>query len=602
MTVLTAPEADTRVALFESNAADAKAAVKAAWAAFSPKQTLAPKLVLPGSVRPGWDEHLSFDYETSTNQRRVLFAEALRSGSRWMVFLGEGTDATFEKRASQVGLVQQSLRPGGFVRETFAGMKAHPLTPERIAVLRDFLQRSMEKAQVPGIGFALIDQGKVVYEGGLGVRELGKPEKVDANTLFMAASNTKGMTTLLLARLADAGKLKWNQPVVEVYPAFKLGDPALTTKVEVKELICACTGMPRQDLEMVMEFAHATPESRMALLGTMKPTSKSGEVFQYSNIMASAAGYVGGHLFDPKAKLGPAYVRAMQEQVFTPLGMRSTTFDLKRVLKGNHASPHGEDADGKTRLASMDFNKCIAPDEPAGGVWTSAHDFARYAQLELDRGMTPEGKRVVSEENLLMRRAPQIALGADGSYGMGLMVDNTWGIPVVHHGGDLLGFHSDFFVLPDSGVGAVILTNGDVGHLLRTPFMRRLLEVLFDGKPEAEINVNAQLTAHAAAVAKERERLLIPADAREAGKLAAHYASAELGELKVDRGNGQTVFDFGEWKSSVASRKNDDGSLSFVTVDPGGAGFELIVTTRKGKRALRILDGQHEYFFEEVGA
>jgi CubicO group peptidase (beta-lactamase class C family) len=131
---------------------------------------------------------------------------------------------------------------------------------------------------VPGVGLALLDHGKVVYAGGLGVRELGKPEKVDENTLFMAASNTKGMTTLMMARLVDQGKLKWDEPVVDVYPKFKLGDAETTKKVLVKNLICACTGLPRQDLEWLFEFKNATPESALTLLGTMQPTSKFGEV------------------------------------------------------------------------------------------------------------------------------------------------------------------------------------------------------------------------------------------------------------------------------------------------------------------------------------
>jgi len=75
---------------------------------------------------------------------------------------------------------------------------------------------------------ALLDHDQVVFQGGLGVRELGKPEPVDQNTLFMAASNTKGMTTLLLAELVDQGKLRWDEPVVQAYPAFKLGDAETT--------------------------------------------------------------------------------------------------------------------------------------------------------------------------------------------------------------------------------------------------------------------------------------------------------------------------------------------------------------------------------------
>src|SRR5947209_5400259 len=140
----------------------------------------------------------------------------------------------------------------------------------------------------------------------------------------MIASNTKGMTTLLLARLVDAQKLQWNQPAVQVYPAFKLGDADTTRQVEVRHLICACTGLPRQDLEWLFRFKSYTPESTFALLSNMQPTSRFGEVFQYSNLMASAAGYIGAHLYDSSRELGVAYDEAMQKEIFDPLGMNDT--------------------------------------------------------------------------------------------------------------------------------------------------------------------------------------------------------------------------------------------------------------------------------------
>ncbi|HLB91479.1 MAG TPA: serine hydrolase domain-containing protein, partial [Terriglobales bacterium] len=281
-----------------------------------------------------------------------------------------------------------------------------------------------------------------------------RPERVDENTLFMAASNTKGMTTLLLSELVDEKKLRWDEPVTEVFPSFKLGDADTTRKVLVKNLICACTGLPRQDLEWIFEFKNATPESTLALLGTMQPTSKFGEVFQYSNMMAAAAGYIGAHLVYPNLELGAAYDKAMQQKIFDPLGMKSTTFDYARALAGNHASPHGDDVDGKPSVANMAFNYSIVAGRPAGGVWTSSADLIRYVQLELALGKLPDGRQLVSPENLLMRRTPQIAVGEDQTYGMGLIVDRKYGIPVVSHGGSLAGFKSNLYFLPESGIGA----------------------------------------------------------------------------------------------------------------------------------------------------
>ena len=277
--ILEPPETDTHVVLFDSSAADAAAAVTAAWAAYKPESKRPVKLVTPVPPKEGWDERKFFDYETSPNERAAVQAMALRAGTSWTVAILDGTEPTVEKRGAAVGLVFESLRPKGYKRESFAGRKSHELDKERIAILTSFVESSMRQMGVPGVGIALIDNGKVVYQGGLGVKELGKPERVDENTVFMAASNTKGMTTLLLAEFVDQKKLKWDQPVIEVYPSFKLGNADTTKKVLVKHLICACTGLPRQDLEWLFEYKSATPASELALLGTMQPTSKFGEAF-----------------------------------------------------------------------------------------------------------------------------------------------------------------------------------------------------------------------------------------------------------------------------------------------------------------------------------
>jgi len=391
--------------------------------------------------------------------------------------------------------------------------------------------------------------------------------------------------------------LRWDQPVTNVYPSFKLGDEATTRQVLLPHLVCACTGLPRQDFEWLVNYGRATPASSMALLGTMQPTSHFGEVFQYSNLMAAAAGYVGAAVLHPGQELGIAYDTAMQSRVFGPLGMTHTTFDFSQALSGDFASPHGDDVDGKPRLARMDINYSIVPARPAGGMWTSVNDLAKYLQMELAGGLLPDGKRLVSEANLLERRKPQIQISEDATYGMALVVDRKYGIPVVDHGGSLFGYKSDMIFLPDHNVGAVILTNSDTGSYLTWLVQRRLLEVLFDGKPEAAAFAAAALQKRIAAIAKNRERLTVPADPAEAGKLAPRYANPALGELRVGAQDGATIFKFEKWQSAVASRKNDDGTTSFITIDPTLAGFNFVVGARDGKKTLVIRDAQHEYLF-----
>jgi CubicO group peptidase (beta-lactamase class C family) len=457
----------------------------------------------------------------------------------------------------------------------------------------------MKDTGVPGVSFGLVQAGKVVWAGGLGVRELGKSTPVDADTRFIVASNTKALVTLMLARLVDQGKLTWEQPVHELWPAFRLGSAATTRDVRVKHLICACTGMPRQDMEWILEYGPLNPEKVMTLLGGIQPTSGFGELFQYSNTMASAAGYLGSHLAHPDMELGAGFDAAMQQLVFDPLAMRSTTFDFGRVQTGNVATPHAPDIENHPVIARGEVNLSIVPQRPAGGAWSTVNDMLAYVSMELAGGRLAGGSRFISEKNLMQRRAAQVAVSEGVTYGMGLMVDTVYSVPVVHHGGDLIGFHSDMMWLPEQQVGAVILTNGDPGWLIRSVFRRKLLEVLFDGRPEADASMAAQAKAYYDDRAGTRKLLSVPADPKVVVGLAEHYSNAALGDITVKKQGAAAVFDFGEWASEVASKANPDGTVSLYTTAPGLDGIEFVVGKDGAKHTLTLRDGQHVYVMLE---
>jgi hypothetical protein len=153
--------------------------------------------------------------------------------------------------------------------------------------------------------------------------------------------------------------------------------------------------------------------------------------------------------------------------------------------------------------------------------------------------------------------------------------------------------------LPDQGVGAVILTNGDYGWALPGPFLRRLVEVIFDGKSEAEAQLRSQASDRAADTKVTRQRLVIPADKSKAAQLAKRYRNPRLGALIVGRDAHGVTFNFGDLHSKVASRNNDDGTTSFVTIDPTLSGVNFVVGECEGKRALILRDAQHEYVYLE---
>jgi hypothetical protein len=217
-------------------------------------------------------------------------------------------------------------------------------------------------------------------------------------------------------------------------------------------------------------------------------------------------------------------------------------------------------------------------------------------QDEISEGVLPSGKRLVSAKNLLQRRAHTVPIGQNAWYGMGLMDDREYGISVIHHGGDLIGYHSDIIAIPSAQVGAVILTNSDSGVPLRGSFLRRLLEVLYNGKPEAADDIAVAAQNQQKVIAVARKLITVPATLAYAAQLASYYTSPDLGHITVRRDGSGLVFDFGLWSSHMGTRKNADGTISFLTIDPGVAGFDFVLPSG-GKRELITRDGQHVYTY-----
>ncbi|WP_205421041.1 serine hydrolase domain-containing protein [Sphingomonas mesophila] len=604
-TTIAPPEPDSRMIVVPVGAqADGEAAAAAAWRAVDPAFKRTIDVSSAAAAKSGWDKRQLIEYRTSPEERRIVRALAARSGGQWVVFLTDSSSAAFDRRRAGYAQINDSVRPKEYVAESFAGRTAAPLDAARIAQLRSFLEQSAEQLRIPGIGFALIANDRIVAEGGVGVRALGRPDKVDARTKFMIASNTKSMATLLLAKAVGEGRIGWDDPVTKAYPSFRLGSAETTAKTKIRHLVCACTGLPRKDLEwLLIDVDRVGAEDTFRQLAATEPTSGFGEAYQYNNLMASAAGYVAAHLFYPKMEIGAAFDRAMDEHVFGPLRMKDTGFDDPRKLRGNVAAPHADNLKFQAELLAQDPNALVGPYRPAGGAWSSAHDMALYALNELRGGKLANGRQMADREALLMRRFRGVSSGDGSFYGMGLETEIGSGVEVVRHGGSLFGYKSDFYFLPGAGIGAVILTNSDNGRPLLDAFLRRLLEVTYGGKSEAAGMVAAARTKFDADLASFNRELTFPPDPAVTAALADRYVHPELGTLTVSRTGGGLSVDFGTMASAMTTMRNPDGTVSLVTVSPQFMGLPILPgKAADGARTLTIRDSQHQYVYREAAA
>ena len=492
--------------------------------------------------------------------------------------------------AVQATTAAQEATPGATPDQSafpdLTGVAALPLTGERLATFEAYVATKLAEVGVPGAAVAVVQGGEVAFLQGFGVRELGRPAPVNADTLLRIGSVTKSFSSLLAATVVDAGRLTWETPLVDLLPTFAVADPALTPRLTVADAFCACTGLPRRDWQVVLNARALTPELVIAGTAALPLTAPYGERFQYNNQMVAAGGFAaavadGGSPDD----LGHAYAVALRARVLDPIGMTYSTLALADVLAGgDYATPHGAGIAGTLQpLPLLEDDLWLTAVAPTGGLWSSAQEMARYVQTELQHGVSPDGVRVVSAENLERTWQPGVALPASAPalatfsehYGLGWFVGGYGGQRVVWHNGATLGFHSLVTLLPESELGVVVLTNATVGlsETFTTAVQMRLLELLFD----LPATIDAELAPGPAAVAQAREDFLAhrgPIDPAAVTPFLGRYANPVVGEMTLALREGELVFDTGTLRSALRPQLDADGTvIDYLFVDPPLGGF-----------------------------
>jgi CubicO group peptidase (beta-lactamase class C family) len=316
-------------------------AIASAWKLAVPGFNRNPDDTVSPPITDGWDSVTRISYEVAAAESRAIAALSRTKDEIAYVLLIDGPMPTLRRRGAQLTQIIGSQRAHGMKEESFAGKRAKPVDEAIAANLDAFIEDARRKTRVPGAAVSVIQGGKTVFERGYGTRRLGGAEKVTPDTAFLIGSTTKPLTSLMMAVLVERGLFGWSTPLRDVLPTFSLADPELSGKIEMQHSVCACTGLPRQDMELIFEFSDLSPDKRLAELATMKPTTAFGETFQYSNALVSAGGYAAAHARWPHKALRDAYVETMKETLFEPMGMRSTTFSGPGAAPENHATPHG---------------------------------------------------------------------------------------------------------------------------------------------------------------------------------------------------------------------------------------------------------------------
>ena len=349
------------------------------------------------------------------------------------------------------------------------GTLAHAATPAsaETRALDKIVDATIARYHLPGLAVGVIENGKVIYVRTAGETVAGSGHKITPQTLFKIASNSKAMTTALLGRLVDQGKLRWDDPVTKYLPDFRMYDPWVTQNMRVADLLTHSSGLPEGggDLMLWPEPNAFTRADIIHGLRYIKPGYGFRSKYEYDNLLYVVAGEVAA------AAGGAPYETLMHREVFQPLGLaRCQVGRWNRDAVGDVAEPHYPQ---NGRNIPMREDGPVIPaitSAPAGGIRCDLDDMLVWARNWLVP--TPAQLQWLSAQQRKLLQSPHMLIPVSAqrrewdhshimAYGYGWRMTDVDGSWTVWHTGTLGGMYSELMLLPDQKSGFVFLINGE---------------------------------------------------------------------------------------------------------------------------------------------
>jgi CubicO group peptidase (beta-lactamase class C family) len=416
-----------------------------------------------------------------------------------------------------------------------------------------------QRAGVPGIAIAIVEDGKPVLARGWGVRKLGAPERVDADTIFPTGSTGKAFTVAALATLVDEGKISWDDKVTDRLPGFQMYDYWVTREMTIRDLLVHRSGLGLGAGDMLFAPRSNIPRAEaVRRLRYIKPATSFRSAYAYDNVLYMVAGQL------IEAVTGQSWEDYVREHVLEPARMlTSTTDEERRFATADRAFPHARFDGGLRGLGSQQVlgerDDLARNAAPAGGLAISANDMAKWLTLQLAGGKLPGGGRLFSEaahgemwKPVLLQPIADLPdyLKATQpmfyTYALGWDVQDYHGARIVWHGGAVFGFKSVVVLIPEKNVGFSIEVNSEEGDVVRG-LMYELLDHYLDQPKGDWPEKLARFKAERAADALKLAQATAAAPAKVGPSLALDryagtYRDPWYGDIAVARsGDGLTI-------------------------------------------------------------
>ena len=326
--------------------------------------------------------------------------------------------------------------------------------------LDSYIERGMRQWKVPGLAIAVVKDGKVILQKGYGVRDINKKDKIDENTLFIIASNSKLFTGTAIANLDYQKKLSLNDKVTKHIPWFRMYDSTTTQLATVSDMLTHRLGTKTFQGDFTFWGSNLPKDSIIWKMRHLKPVGLFRQDYGYCN-----SGYVVAGEVIRKAT-GQTWERYVEQNILTPLGMSNTYMNTAGLSKRNNvATPH---TNGFSSLTIIPFDS-IDNLGPATSMVSNVKDLSKWLLMQLDSGRY-EGRQVLPWEVLqktrdavaiISNRKNNIYPSHYRTYGLGVYSTDYNGRQVFWHTGGAFGYVTNVCFVPEAKLGITILTNND---------------------------------------------------------------------------------------------------------------------------------------------
>jgi CubicO group peptidase (beta-lactamase class C family) len=341
------------------------------------------------------------------------------------------------------------------------GVTAQATSEIDFKALDEYYTQMVKDWDIPSASIGIVKDGQLIFAGNYGVKEVGKTEQPDKNTLYAIASNSKAFTSAMIGMLVQEGKLNWNDKVKKHLPYFAVDDSWVSDHVTIRDLLSHRVGLGTFSGDNIWYQSNLTSEEIIRRIQYVPQAFEFRAGYGYSNLMFITAGEI------IQKVTGESWSENVQKRILDPLGMDRTIATIRDLDKvGNYATPHARKDDQNYIIPWANWDEVAA----TGGIISSVEDVSKWLIFNLNHGINGDDT-LLSKKTRNMVWTPHNNRFVDhtskndferhfNGYGLGWGLSDYHGRLKVGHTGGYDGMITAINLIPDENLGVVVLTNG----------------------------------------------------------------------------------------------------------------------------------------------